>query len=86
MRCETLFAGKRGCGASLLNYKSQYISLKHYLPTGGQPQGIAPTVVTVQLGRPIRTSVGAIPCGRPPLPRGAYLNGIVPCGCPAVGE
>jgi hypothetical protein len=31
----------------------------------GQPQGIAPTMVTVPLERLIRTIVGAIPCGCP---------------------
>ena len=31
----------------------------------GRPQGIAPTVVAITLGRLIRTTVGAIPCGCP---------------------
>jgi len=48
----------------------------------GRPQGIAPTVVTITLGRPIRTIVGAIPCGRPPLARGAYFTRMVAGGRP----
>jgi len=31
----------------------------------GREQGIAPTVITITLGRLIRTTVGAIPCGCP---------------------
>jgi len=48
----------------------------------GQPQGIAPTMVTITLWRLIRSTVGAIPCGRPALTAGAYFTRIVPCGCP----
>jgi len=56
------------------NHKGPYISLRPPLARGGRPQGIAPTMVTMTLGRLIRTIVGAIPCGRPPLARGGFFH------------
>ena len=52
----------------------------------GRPQGIAPTMVTNQPPKHNRTIVGAIPCGRPGEPEGAYLTRIVPCGRPGEPE
>jgi len=52
----------------------------------GRPQGIAPTVVTVMLGRPIRTIVGAIPCGRPGEPEALISLVLTTRDCPYNGR